>query len=374
MELPGPRRIGMGWGLCPAPAFRHELFWDRQGPLRRHLEPRPGPQPLLRRRLGEHGKGWREVCGVWGGRQGEIHVDLPWELDPDYALGGLGPLGFAVSATPQISWGSSSTRWSICVAPGSGFTCRTEWILPVPCLILLVERTLEAPARSDFGEFPGSGTDDSKMSKAFENSPGGGKYGMEERMAVSGCGQWVFGRPSGVMAQESRRNSTAIASAVAAVVLAASTSLGVPIDLTDARPTVTGSTTLNTEEILTLGSSYWADFEGNVGTNEFDVSAYGEESPPEGFLLVEAGPFIVGSLEDELGRWGNEPQYEVRLTPDFYISKIEVTQTQWVSLMGSNPSDHSGCDDCPVETVSWCDAVEFCNAISARTAEPPCMR
>lgn len=51
--------------------------------------------------------------------------------------------------------------------------------------------------------------------------------------------------------------------------------------------------------------------------------------------------------------------------PDFYISKYEVTQQEWMEVMGNNPSMFKG-DHLPVETVSWYDAVEYCNLRSAK--------
>lgn len=45
---------------------------------------------------------------------------------------------------------------------------------------------------------------------------------------------------------------------------------------------------------------------------------------------------------------------------DFYIGKYEVTQQEWMEVMGSNPSTFRG-DNMPVEMVSWYDAVEYCN-------------
>ena len=155
---------------------------------------------------------------------------------------------------------------------------------------------------------------------------------------------------------------------VASVLWAASTSQAVPIDLTDATPSVTGATTLHIEGIATLGSSYWADFEWNEKINVFQVSAYGEEGgsePPDGFVLVDPGTFMMGSPADELGRDSDETQHQVKLTQAFFFSEKEVTQAQWVEVVGSNPSYFPGCDECPVEQVSWYDAVEYCNALSA---------
>ena len=50
----------------------------------------------------------------------------------------------------------------------------------------------------------------------------------------------------------------------------------------------------------------------------------------------------------------------------FYIGKYEVTQAQWKTIKGDNPSVFKG-DSLPVETVSWDDAQEFIEKLNART-------
>lgn len=60
-------------------------------------------------------------------------------------------------------------------------------------------------------------------------------------------------------------------------------------------------------------------------------------------ILVKGGVLIT------------DQQDSLHLT-DYYIGKYEVTQAQWVAVMGTNPSKHQGCNDCPVEQVSWDDA------------------
>jgi len=53
---------------------------------------------------------------------------------------------------------------------------------------------------------------------------------------------------------------------------------------------------------------------------------------------------------------------------DFYIGKYEVTQGQWIKVMGSNPSNFVSCgDDCPVEQVSWNDTQEFIKKVNKLT-------
>jgi len=47
------------------------------------------------------------------------------------------------------------------------------------------------------------------------------------------------------------------------------------------------------------------------------------------------------------------------------MGQAQVTQEQWQAVMGSNPSGFSGRPKTPVESVSWYDAVQFCNKLSA---------
>ncbi len=55
------------------------------------------------------------------------------------------------------------------------------------------------------------------------------------------------------------------------------------------------------------------------------------------------------------------------LTKGFWLMEHEVTQGEWQAVMGSNPSFLSSCGPaCPVEKVSWDDAVEFAKRVSAR--------
>ena len=94
------------------------------------------------------------------------------------------------------------------------------------------------------------------------------------------------------------------------------------------------------------------------------------EALPDGFVLIRAGRFRMGSPESEVGRHGYETQHEAVITRDFFLGQSPVRQRDWVALMGANPS-HFGGDDRPVDTVSWYDAVAYCNALSEREAIEP---
>jgi len=77
------------------------------------------------------------------------------------------------------------------------------------------------------------------------------------------------------------------------------------------------------------------------------------------FVRVPAGEFEMGSPNLESGRDYNEgPVHPVRIVKDFYLGATEVTQAQWESVMGNNPSHFKGRDN-PVDQVSWNDCQEF---------------
>ncbi|MBF0101303.1 MAG: formylglycine-generating enzyme family protein [Desulfobacterales bacterium] len=78
------------------------------------------------------------------------------------------------------------------------------------------------------------------------------------------------------------------------------------------------------------------------------------------FVYINAGSFWMGSPESELGHQPDELLHQVTITHGFYISTTEVTQKQWIRLMGFNPSTFTKCGNkCPVENVSWHECIEF---------------
>jgi formylglycine-generating enzyme required for sulfatase activity len=78
------------------------------------------------------------------------------------------------------------------------------------------------------------------------------------------------------------------------------------------------------------------------------------------FVRIPSGSFMMGSPKNEKDRSSDEVQHKVTLTQDYFMQTTEVTQGQWKSLMGSNPSQFKDCgDNCPVEFVSWNDVQTF---------------
>jgi formylglycine-generating enzyme required for sulfatase activity len=85
-------------------------------------------------------------------------------------------------------------------------------------------------------------------------------------------------------------------------------------------------------------------------------------------VTIPAGTFTMGSADDEADRGADEsPQTRVTLTKDFFLGATDVTQGQYESLMGTNPSDFKSAGlDAPVEEVSWDDAMTFCQQLTER--------
>ena len=79
-------------------------------------------------------------------------------------------------------------------------------------------------------------------------------------------------------------------------------------------------------------------------------------------ILIKGGTFTMGSPESENWRSEDEVQHEV-IVSDFYMSQYEVTQKEYESIMGENPSTFKG-ENLPVENITWYQAIEYCNKLS----------
>ena len=104
-------------------------------------------------------------------------------------------------------------------------------------------------------------------------------------------------------------------------------------------------------------------------------------------VLIPAGTFSMGSTEDEILNYmktdkdykGNESivalskeyalkekKHKVTISKPFYMSKFEVTQEEWVAIMGYNPSRYKG-EKMPVDNVNWYEAKIYIDRINENT-------
>jgi formylglycine-generating enzyme required for sulfatase activity len=136
--------------------------------------------------------------------------------------------------------------------------------------------------------------------------------------------------------------------------------------------------------------------------------AVGDAEPPPGTLIpadrvavpgasvgsigmslvrIESGSFEMGSTSEQIDQlftlfpgakkeWfaDEQPRHLVEITRPFYLGIDPVTQGQYRSIMGPHECHFKGSDDLPVESVSWLDAVAFCNKLSEREGQEPCYR
>jgi len=98
----------------------------------------------------------------------------------------------------------------------------------------------------------------------------------------------------------------------------------------------------------------------------FARSNYGSSGSDLKMVQINGGFFMMGSPDNESnhGLEDVEKQHGVTVSP-FFISKYQITQEQYETVMGYNPSYFNGKNH-PVERVTWYDAIEFCNKLSEK--------
>ncbi len=87
------------------------------------------------------------------------------------------------------------------------------------------------------------------------------------------------------------------------------------------------------------------------------------------FVYIQPGMFVMGGESKAEGRFQcvEIPKHDVKITKGFYLGKYEVTQQQYLAIMGANPSRSTKQGDCPVDNVSEADALTFCGKVTEKT-------
>ena len=136
--------------------------------------------------------------------------------------------------------------------------------------------------------------------------------------------------------------------------------------VTDLAQTNTASAWRCLEYLQLSASPYlWADKSAPAtGRRFYRAVAF---AAPTNMAFIPPGSFRMGSPTNEVDRYGSEgPQTAVTISRGFWMGRNEVTQGEYLAVMGSNPSFFTGDTNRPVETVSWYDATAYCAALTQR--------
>jgi formylglycine-generating enzyme required for sulfatase activity len=125
-------------------------------------------------------------------------------------------------------------------------------------------------------------------------------------------------------------------------------------------------------EFLQLPASpyLWAD-ESAPATEKRFYRAVAMEAPTN-MVFIPPGTFRMGSPTNEVDRRDWEgPQTDVIISRGFWMGKYEVTQGDYLAVLGTNPSSFqppkaTADMNRPVESVSWPDAVIYCYVLTER--------
>jgi formylglycine-generating enzyme required for sulfatase activity len=125
-------------------------------------------------------------------------------------------------------------------------------------------------------------------------------------------------------------------------------------------------------EFLQLPASpyLWADKSAPATGQRFYRAAV--FATPTNLVFIPPGTFRMGAPTNEEDSStldpliGEHPQTAVTISRGFWMGKYEVTQGEYLAVMGSNPSEFQGDTNRPVEMVSWFNATNYCGKLTQR--------
>ena len=110
---------------------------------------------------------------------------------------------------------------------------------------------------------------------------------------------------------------------------------------------------------------YFDQNPGDIMTNSIGMKLVW--IPPGDFMMGTSPPSSFSEARQYYS--SQAPKHQVKISKGFQMGAHEVTEAQWQSVMGTNPSPFRG--DLPVVKVSWNDAIVFCNKLSEKEGLEP---
>jgi formylglycine-generating enzyme required for sulfatase activity len=125
----------------------------------------------------------------------------------------------------------------------------------------------------------------------------------------------------------------------------------------------------NTNDWTTLANfvitnSSYAVYDSTPGTGKRFYRAISLGDQPVGtnnMVWIKPGTFLMGLSDSDTENFDAEkPASTVTLSNGFWMGKYEVTQDEYQSVMGNNPSSFTDSINLPVDSVSWMNASNYC--------------
>ncbi|MDP8222788.1 MAG: formylglycine-generating enzyme family protein [Candidatus Lernaella stagnicola] len=92
----------------------------------------------------------------------------------------------------------------------------------------------------------------------------------------------------------------------------------------------------------------------------------GAGDAPKGMAAIPGGWFTMGCSPGDGECFEREKPSKRVYVDAFFIDTHEVTQAEYLHVMGDNPSHFKNCANCPVETVNWNEARRYCAKVGKR--------
>ena len=150
---------------------------------------------------------------------------------------------------------------------------------------------------------------------------------------------------------------------------------GVEVSTQNPYTVVVGKNTVYVAKFVKEGTEDEEEGDENEGENNeeapskietFDVLS---EIEKDEMIFVKGGSFKMGATSEQTeDAKADESPVHLVILSDYYISRYEVTQKFWETIMGNNPSSTKG-DDLPVDNVSWEECQQFIKKLNAKTGK-----
>jgi formylglycine-generating enzyme required for sulfatase activity len=115
------------------------------------------------------------------------------------------------------------------------------------------------------------------------------------------------------------------------------------------------------------GGTVWTDPSAPAPSRRFYRAVSVPAPADTNLVFIQPGTFTMGSPANEVERWDTEgPQMAVTISWGFWMGKYQVSQGEYLAVMGNNPSGNPGDTNRPVEQANWEDATNYCGKLTQR--------